>query len=420
MTVLANPHELVDRLKQHETVFNSILNLIPPQNYFVETSVDEGNSRYMKHLKKRPQKTDGRFQNKVTKKAKFDPESQHSVTEIQQERAQRAKAEDAAEEDDNNASTADGQVNGHSNKVAKFDLSAELIDISPVIKNSDASDIRARLQERIALLRSNRTSTNEEGSGRSAKEIKANREKRRKLEQAKAKKDKTSAGYVPNLHQSVLDMGSTQPGGAGPSSSNATHSNSQSKAKSHTSRSVVKEDVSFGSLDFKAPDDDETPAAFRMTAEEEAAIKKGHKSAGLSTAQKLRQVQQKQQKLAELAESDPTKHAELQETLKWSRLTDLAEGKKLTDDVGLLKKSVKREQRQKRKSEKEWTERKAQVEDMVQKRQEKRNANLQSRVDAIKDRRMGKKVKKTAPKKKQRPGFEGSSRIAKKQKQRSK
>ena len=108
-----------------------------------------------------------------------------------------------------------------------------------------------------------------------------------------------------------------------------------------------------------------------------------------------------------------------------------AEGVKLKDDEKLLKKALKRKEKQKLKLEREWQERTQTVKDTKAARQKRREENLQARRDAKGVR--GKKKKqlprlkkftgiankaggKTGGKAggKKRAGFEGSAKLKKK------
>lgn len=80
-------------------------------------------------------------------------------------------------------------------------------------------------------------------------------------------------------------------------------------------------------------------------------------------------------------------------------MLSLASGEKVKDDPKLLKKTLKREQKQKEKSGREWVDRKHTVQKGIQDRQKKRQDNLQARKDSKKAGKNGKK----------RPGFEGKS-----------
>jgi hypothetical protein len=107
-----------------------------------------------------------------------------------------------------------------------------------------------------------------------------------------------------------------------------------------------------------------------------------------------------------IAGLDEDKRKEVLEKETWLAARRRAEGDKVRDDEGLLKKAVKRKEKAKKKSEREWKDRARGVENSVRERQRKREENLRKRRDE-----KGMKGKKKAgggAKKKARPGFEGS------------
>jgi hypothetical protein len=117
--------------------------------------------------------------------------------------------------------------------------------------------------------------------------------------------------------------------------------------------------------------------------------------------------EKKRQRIAGL---DEEKRADIEEKELWLNAKKRAHGEKVRDDTSLLKKTLKRKEKAKKKSEKEWTERKDGVAKSQAMRQKKREENLQKRRDEKggKGKGKGKSVKSKKPKVKSRPGFEGS------------
>jgi hypothetical protein len=108
-----------------------------------------------------------------------------------------------------------------------------------------------------------------------------------------------------------------------------------------------------------------------------------------------------------LDKMDPEKKKKAVENDRWHHALLAARGEKVRDDMGLLKKTIARKEREKKKSRKEWGERLARVDKAREDRQKKREENLAKR----RDEKGGKgkkvfKIKKPVIKKK-RPGFEG-------------
>ncbi|KAK8183127.1 ribosome biogenesis protein Rrp14-C [Phyllosticta capitalensis] len=134
-----------------------------------------------------------------------------------------------------------------------------------------------------------------------------------------------------------------------------------------------------------------------------------HKKGRMDPKTALIHAEKKKERLASM---DEDKRKEIEEKERWLSAKKKVHGEKVRDDTNLLKKTLKRKDKQKKKSEKEWTERKEGVEKSIAARQKKREDNLQKRRE-IKGTKPGKKAnraKAAAGKKKSRPGFEGSFR----------
>ena len=119
-----------------------------------------------------------------------------------------------------------------------------------------------------------------------------------------------------------------------------------------------------------------------------------------------------EKKRLRLAGLDDEKRADIEEKDLWLNAKKRAHGERIRDDTSLLKKTLKRKEKAKKKSEKEWTERKDGVAKSQAMKQKKREENLKKRRDEKGSKGKGKgksgvsKTKK--PKVKSRPGFEGS------------
>ncbi|XP_042880366.1 surfeit locus protein 6 homolog [Penaeus japonicus] len=89
------------------------------------------------------------------------------------------------------------------------------------------------------------------------------------------------------------------------------------------------------------------------------------------------------------------------EEAAWSSAMQKAEGKKVRDNVDLLKKSIKLKEKQKKTSTKKWEHRK----EMVQRRQEEKQARRKRNIKAQKEKRLNKKMEKMKTKGHIVPGF---------------
>ncbi|KAH6688721.1 surfeit locus protein 6-domain-containing protein [Verticillium dahliae] len=113
---------------------------------------------------------------------------------------------------------------------------------------------------------------------------------------------------------------------------------------------------------------------------------------------------------------DDARRDDIADKETWLTARRRAEGDKIRDDEATLKKTIKRKDKQKRKSEKEWKDRTEGVAHAKAEKQKKREANLKKRKDDKKLGKAGRKAVGAAAKKKGRPGFEGGSFGGKKKK----
>ncbi|KZF25889.1 SURF6-domain-containing protein [Xylona heveae TC161] len=114
-----------------------------------------------------------------------------------------------------------------------------------------------------------------------------------------------------------------------------------------------------------------------------------------------------QSKQARVNGYDEDKRADIEEKDLWLNAKKRAHGEKIRDDTALLKKTLKRKEQAKKKSEKAWNERLEGVEKGKEMRQRKREENLRKRKEEKGSKGKGKKAGKPG-KKVKRPGFEGS------------
>lgn len=129
----------------------------------------------------------------------------------------------------------------------------------------------------------------------------------------------------------------------------------------------------------------------------------------------LLKIEKKKRKLEQLSPEDQAKETEKS---NWKKVLAQAEGIKVKDDEKLLKKALKRKEKQKLKSEIEWKDRKQIVRDTISAKLKRREENLKSRKDnkgkKSKNQPKLKKftgiVNKTKTATKKRAGFEGSAK----------
>merc|ERR1712083_909492 len=118
-----------------------------------------------------------------------------------------------------------------------------------------------------------------------------------------------------------------------------------------------------------------------------------------SALQSIQEQKVKLKRLEEKGETDIAKNME--ESSAWDKALDKTEGVKVKDDVGLLKKSIKKMEQKKKSSAKKWVERKEGEKKKMDARQQKRTENIKKR----KTDKKANKMKKLAKKGRSVPGF---------------
>jgi len=121
----------------------------------------------------------------------------------------------------------------------------------------------------------------------------------------------------------------------------------------------------------------------------------------------LQAAEKKQSRLAGL---DAEKRADIAEKDMWLNAKKHAHGERVRDDTSLLKKALKRKEKQKSKSSEQWHDRAEAVVKGKEMKQKRRESNLQKRRDDKGGGSKGKKKPSSSAgkgKKKARPGFEG-------------
>ena len=115
----------------------------------------------------------------------------------------------------------------------------------------------------------------------------------------------------------------------------------------------------------------------------------------------LLKVQKRNEKEKRLAESDKEAAKTFKEKTQWQTALQKAEGHKVKDNPDLLKKSIKRKEKQKAVSTKKWEERNERTEKRQREKQDKRRTNIKKK----KEGRINKKIKRSKKKGHIIPGF---------------
>ncbi|KAJ3169766.1 surfeit locus protein [Irineochytrium annulatum] len=371
-TANAKPKVVVsDRLLRFEKSFEALIDMIPTKYYLPQEDNDETYNKFAYNKKNKAPKQAIKEATKKAKKLKFDPEAHKSVSEIQSEQM-----------------IAEAATKTHTKP------NADLSNIKPLPSGSIV-EIREKYQARMASFAAKRNGqpqptgsdagtnsprpslTGEDGveGPRSRQEILEKRMKKRKEKKEKRlkKKEKRKDG-VDTKGMAVVPKAAKLENPA--------------------------EDISFGVLDFHDPS--EEPNTFLDASK--------RKRGPTDPAALLKKSENKKAKLEALKESNPEKAATIEEKEKWGKLMKMAEGETVKDDTKLLKKTLKRKEKVKEKSGKEWESRRKDVQKSQVARQQKRTENLKARSESKKGTgEKGKKGTKDAARKK-RPGFEGGVR----------
>lgn len=251
--------------------------------------------------------------------------------------------------------------------------------------------LKARLQSRLEQLRAARKADGLDGKpAKNRQELLEAR--RRKQDQRKAHKKEVRKQMKEDEQRAAAETELAQLRGSG---SPLTGSGMFSP-----SGQELEQNFSFGRVKFDDGD--------HMDANLKNLIQTQKKKGPADPKTALEMAQRKQARISGLDES---KRADIEEKDAWLAAKKKAHGEKVRDDTSLLKKTLKRKEKQKGKSEREWNDRIRGVEKGKEFRQKKREENLRKRREEKGGSKKGKGAKKAPSKKpKARPGFEGSFR----------
>ncbi|OAP65321.1 hypothetical protein AYL99_01293 [Fonsecaea erecta] len=246
---------------------------------------------------------------------------------------------------------------------------------------------RERLQEALSQFRAERKADG--GDGRPPKNRQELLEQRRRKEEAKkaAKKEQKRREKEEEARRQDEEIARHfSPGGSGSLlASPRSPMLGDNRSSSPTSNSA--NNFTFGRITFE----DGTQLEPSSTSAVEEHKKKGVRD----TATELKLAEAKKARIAGL---DEEKRLDIEQKDMWLNAKRRAHGEHVRDNTSLLKKALKRQQGQKKKSEREWNERLEGVKKAQDTKQKKRAENLAKRKEE-KGSKKG-KVK--------RPGFEGS------------
>lgn len=413
-----------ERLRTHSSAFDGLLSLIPAKYYYDDATQDQWQQK--KKAKKDAAKD---------RMAKLDPENASSADsysnggasakDVKENRAKAAETSKKSKEQllssqSKEFTSGDDDLVGSQVSLVFDDDGNEIGTEQPPLKSQATrpkkellpeelekrqqrrAELKERLASKINLLKEKRKAPGSKTGGpvKSREQMLAERKRKQEYKQEKLKRKRAAEEA-----DEEEDDGETS---------------DKSDADNDDDMEEEANDVLFGNIQFK----DGT----RMTSDLknirsgiEQKKKKGPANNDIKAH--LLRLESKRRKLDQLS---PEERKKAQEHSKWKGLIDQAEGIKLKNDEKLLKKALKRKERQKLKSEIEWKERKQVVKDTISARAKRREANLKARKEnkgkksknQVKLRKFTGTVTKNKGGKdnKKRAGFEGSAKTKSKQK----
>ncbi|KAG5730295.1 Ribosomal RNA-processing protein 14 [Termitomyces sp. T112] len=346
------PATLRASLEAHNDTFEALLKLIPAKYYVVRDQTEEQTSRYHKHSKnKKAPKQAVKEATRIGKREKLDPANNTAaITDL-----------DAENESDHD-------------------------EVIPMPSFGGIAQLKEKLHARMLQLRHGGRANESTGDGgrdelleerraqRAAMRERRRRETREKIrreEEAKGRKGKGKDHLTPKEKRDKGHLTKTQ-----------------LLVSDESSRMESLATVTFSSLAGSST----TPK------------KAQHLKTMTNPQQALDQLVTRKERLATLPEE---KQRAIAEREQWEKAEARMEGIKVHDDEARLKKAVKRKEKGKEKSKKEWDGRKEQLQQAMAAKQKKRTDNIAMRNERRNDKRKG--IGKSKTKTKARPGFEGKA-----------
>lgn len=305
---------LKQKLREHSTLFTSMVELIPSNYYHTKESGLKQSAKYFHNKKRKAPKQEIKDATIKAKKAKLDPTA---VTVV---------AEDVEK--------------------GPEDESTRLIDLER-IESVPLSELRQRLQSKIQEHRQKRNPPSDEGMKENARHLKKVAKNKKAKEERKKAKERQKPS-TPCVHGQ--------------------------KARSSLDNNSDMASLTYSNLLLS------TSAEVKPSKEKKKDLKK-----------LLAKAEARGRKLEEVMEEDKVRGEELKQKIKWKQALEKVEGKKVKDDPKMLHKSLKKIEKQKKRSRKMWEDRVEQQDQIKAKRQDKRSKNIQERIDKKKSHQLGKR-----------------------------
>jgi hypothetical protein len=321
--------ELTMRIAAHDQYFCRMIDLLPAGFIFPKEDPEEGtwNKKYQKGPSKLVNQAK-KLSNKKAKRAKFDPENQKDNNQLKKERsdAEKARKEDSTSEylEPEPVESAKPTKKAAKPKAAKKTRQpagkADEPKLNGTGEHTELDTLRQRLQAKIAAIKQER-------------QAKPHKEERRAAKKEKRKREREESDG----------------GAAAPSATNAETNGQMNGAPAKKARkdSDTAEDKSpatdIGNLKFSS-----------VILDSGRGTKAGYQPGKKPTNAKnlLKNAEAKQRRMEELNQTETGKEKLKKEA--WNFALGAAEGKVNKDDVALLKKTIKRREKQKKASQQTW------------------------------------------------------------------
>ncbi|GMM32336.1 ribosome biosynthesis protein [Martiniozyma asiatica (nom. inval.)] len=216
-------------------------------------------------------------------------------------------------------------------------------------KERKQKELKAKLQAKIQNMREKRKAPGTKVPGAATSRQQILEERRKKAEIRKEKKKE----IISDQESSSDD------------DDDENNNNKDADDDDDIAKSVMFSNIKFGENELVSSD---------MTSIRKIGKKKGPANNDLKAHLKI--IEKEKQRLADMDKDSRAKEAEKH---KWQKALAGIQGEKLKDDEKLLKKALRRKDSQKRKSEREWRDRKQLVADELKMKQDRREENLRIR-----------------------------------------
>lgn len=390
---------LEDRVRAHSDFFDKLVELIPARYYVPEEQNPDWSKFNKTKSAKALAKLEAKENSKKALRAKLQPGAQSTLEKIKS----KARGDSGAAGGDASASDAsEDEANESDFEEGVSDEDKELEDASDASEDEDEEDeapaagpkppatpagapptangwsvdsaggnrleeLRERLQAKIAASRVARKAEESQEKAAKAKEWREEKKKAKAERKRKEKADAKASGGADGLDE----------------------------AKQKRSRVTESDD--------SESDEDASNLQFGRV-EVEGKVGGPAKKKRASKEALLKKALSQRREIEDAGGEDTAAGKKVAERYSWDAALARAGGEKVLNDPKLLQKSVKNEQRMKKKSAEKWAARVDRTEEQMAAKQKKRKDSLKNRASAKVEKRIEKREKK-----RNRPGFEGRS-----------